>query len=153
MLFALMVMPRSRSRSMESSTGLGISRWESAPVIWRRRSASVDLPWSICAMIQKLRMNFGSIYLMTGRALFFELLHAAQIGAVQSFSLPQIALSRKASDLQWQFVSAASSGKQIRYNRKLRRKKNLNDTVPALLLLLSPAPRLRTKTQADERRT
>src|SRR5260370_12142454 len=88
-------------------------------------------------MIQKLRMNFESIYLMTGRALFFELLHAAQIGAVQSFSLPQIALSRKASDLQWQFVSAASSGKQIRYNRKLRRKKNLKDTVAAFLLLLS----------------
>ncbi len=58
-----MVMPRSRSRSMESRTCSCISRCESAPVISRRRSASVDLPWSICAMMQKFRMNFGSIVL------------------------------------------------------------------------------------------
>src|SRR5213078_4477143 len=63
MLFALMVMPRSRSRSMESSTCSCISRWVSAPVISSRRSASVDLPWSMCAMMQKFRMNFGSIFL------------------------------------------------------------------------------------------
>ncbi len=29
----------------------------SAPVVSRNRSASVDLPWSICAMTEKLRMN------------------------------------------------------------------------------------------------
>src|SRR6266403_1579397 len=63
MLFALMVMPRSRSRSMESRTCSCISRWVSAPVISSRRSASVDLPWSMCAMMQKFRMNFGSIFL------------------------------------------------------------------------------------------
>src|SRR3981189_223595 len=63
MLFALMVMPRSRSRSMESSTCSCISRWVSAPVISSRRSARVDLPWSMCAMMQKFRMNFGSIFL------------------------------------------------------------------------------------------
>src|SRR6266851_4881438 len=63
MLFALMVMPRSRSRSMESRTCSCISRCVSAPVISRRRSASVDLPWSMCAMMQKFRMNFGSIFL------------------------------------------------------------------------------------------
>src|SRR6266446_4400991 len=79
MLFALMVMPRSRSRSMESSTCSCISRCESAPVISSKRSASVDLPWSMCAMIQKLRMNFGSIYLMTGRGSLFEMSHAARI--------------------------------------------------------------------------
>src|SRR5262245_58609498 len=54
-----MVMPRSRSISMESSTCSTISRALSAPVVWIRRSASVDLPWSICATIAKLRM--GSI--------------------------------------------------------------------------------------------
>src|SRR5215467_5279518 len=63
MLFALMVMPRSRSRSIESRTCSCISRSESAPVISSRRSASVDLPWSMCAMMQKFRMNFGSMYL------------------------------------------------------------------------------------------
>src|SRR6202158_1551077 len=63
MLFALMVMPRSRSRSMESRTCSCISRWVSAPVISSKRSASVDLPWSMCAMMQKFRMNFGSIFL------------------------------------------------------------------------------------------
>src|SRR5438477_53041 len=46
MLFALMVMPRSRSRSIESSTCSCISRCVSAPVISSKRSASVDLPWS-----------------------------------------------------------------------------------------------------------
>src|SRR5215475_8919334 len=62
MLFALMVMPRSRSRSIESRTCSCILRSESAPVISSKRSASVDLPWSMCAMMQKFRMNFGSMY-------------------------------------------------------------------------------------------
>src|ERR1039457_6657365 len=56
-----MVMPRSRSRSMVSRTCSIISRCESAPVISSSRSASVDLPWSMCAMIEKLRMNWGSM--------------------------------------------------------------------------------------------
>jgi hypothetical protein len=51
-----MVMPRSRSISMESSTCSTISRASSPPVSWISRSASVDLPWSIWAMIAKLRM-------------------------------------------------------------------------------------------------
>src|SRR5262249_12161576 len=53
-------MPRSRSRSIESSTCASISRFWSAPVISRKRSASVDLPWSMCAMTEKLRMRCGS---------------------------------------------------------------------------------------------
>ena len=50
-----MVMPFSRSRSIESSTWLVIWR---ASIVWvssRSRSASVDLPWSTWAMIEKLR--------------------------------------------------------------------------------------------------
>ena len=39
-----------------------ISRWVSAPVSSSRRSASVDLPWSMCAMMQKLRMYWGSMF-------------------------------------------------------------------------------------------
>src|ERR1043165_3086977 len=54
-------MPRSRSRSMLSSTWFSISRSESAPVSSSRRSASVDLPWSMCAMMEKLRMRDGSM--------------------------------------------------------------------------------------------
>src|SRR5262245_61685006 len=53
-------MPRSRSRSMASSTCASISRAWRAPVISRNRSASVDLPWSICAMTEKLRIRCGS---------------------------------------------------------------------------------------------
>ena len=56
-----MVMPRSRSRSIVSRTCSIISRLESAPVTSSKRSASVDLPWSMCAMIEKLRMNWGSM--------------------------------------------------------------------------------------------
>ena len=55
-VLALMVMPRSRSMSIESSTCSTISRSAMVPVCWISRSASVDLPWSIWAMIAKLRM-------------------------------------------------------------------------------------------------
>src|SRR5437867_2524658 len=56
-----MVMPRSRSRSMESSTCASISRACSAPVSSRKRSASVDFPWSIWAMMAKFLTRWGSI--------------------------------------------------------------------------------------------
>src|SRR5262245_30546716 len=57
----LMVMPRSRSRSMLSSTCACMSLAASVPVSSRKRSASVDLPWSMCATMQKLRMRVGSM--------------------------------------------------------------------------------------------
>src|SRR5258708_18133202 len=57
-----MVMPRSRSSSIESSTCSAISRSASPPHIWMKRSASVDLPWSIWAMMEKFRMWLWSIY-------------------------------------------------------------------------------------------
>ena len=52
---ALMVMPFSRSRSIESSTWLVIWRASMVCVSSRMRSASVDLPWSTWAMMVKLR--------------------------------------------------------------------------------------------------
>ena len=52
-------MPRSRSRSIESSSCGRWSRGSTAPVISRMRSASVDFPWSMWAMIEKLRMLRG----------------------------------------------------------------------------------------------
>src|SRR5207245_10939908 len=55
-----MVMPRSRSSSMSSRNCADISRAETAPVASRMRSASVDFPWSMWAMIEKLRMRVGS---------------------------------------------------------------------------------------------
>src|SRR5438309_6819872 len=58
---ALIVMPRSRSRSMESSTCACISRALSEPVSSSSRSAKVDFPWSMCAMIAKLRMEAASM--------------------------------------------------------------------------------------------
>src|SRR5438105_1921583 len=54
---ALIVMPFSRSRSMESSTCSAISRALRVCVRSSKRSARVDLPWSMCAIMQKLRMN------------------------------------------------------------------------------------------------
>src|SRR5205085_2510350 len=66
-----MVMPRSRSMSMESSTCSlpAISRSVSPPVIWIRRSASVDLPWSIWATMAKLRMlEMGAVVMGRGIA-------------------------------------------------------------------------------------
>src|SRR3954451_11779129 len=49
-------MPRSRSRSIESSTWARIDRGSTVFVISRMRSGSVDFPWSMWAMIEKLRM-------------------------------------------------------------------------------------------------
>src|ERR1700686_5938444 len=59
--WALMVMPRSRSRSIESRTWACISRMASDPVSSSNRAASVDFPWSICAIIAKFRMREASI--------------------------------------------------------------------------------------------
>src|SRR5574341_1177993 len=50
-------MPRSRSRSIESRNCSVISRLLSAPVRSSRRSESVVLPWSMWAMIEKLRIR------------------------------------------------------------------------------------------------
>src|SRR5688500_18050630 len=54
---ALIVMPRSRSIGLLSRTCASISRAVRPPQSWMMRSASVDLPWSTWAMIEKLRMN------------------------------------------------------------------------------------------------
>src|SRR5436853_2823589 len=51
----LMVIPFSRSRSMLSRTCSFILPRGMVLVISSSRSASVDLPWSMCAMMQKFR--------------------------------------------------------------------------------------------------
>src|SRR5690606_15227096 len=51
-----MVMPRSRSIGLLSSTWASISRSVSPPHRWMMRSESVDLPWSTWAMMEKLRI-------------------------------------------------------------------------------------------------
>src|SRR6202042_2161675 len=65
---ALIVMPRSRSMSIESSTCSTMSRTAIVPVCWMRRSASVDLPWSIWAMIAKFRI-FSIEWAVIGRGI------------------------------------------------------------------------------------
>src|SRR3954465_4172056 len=57
----LMVMPRSRSMSMRSRYWARMSRSLTMPVMPSMRSARVDLPWSMWAMMQKLRMNDGAV--------------------------------------------------------------------------------------------
>src|SRR4051794_40769870 len=57
----LIVMPRSRSMSIRSRYCARMSRSETTPVICSIRSASVDLPWSMWAMMQKLRIAAGSV--------------------------------------------------------------------------------------------
>src|SRR5579884_1352396 len=58
---ALIVMPFSRSRSIWSSTCSVSWRCDSVPVSSSRRSARVDFPWSMWAMMQKFRMRACSI--------------------------------------------------------------------------------------------
>src|SRR6266478_3975193 len=60
-------MPRSRSISIVSSTCSRISRASSPPQVWISRSASVDLPWSIWAMIAKLRIWLSGVVMMFQR--------------------------------------------------------------------------------------
>ena len=59
-----MVIPRSCSISMLSSTWLVISRAVSPPVVWISRSDSVDLPWSMWATTLKFRMRSTGVLLI-----------------------------------------------------------------------------------------
>src|SRR3954464_1978369 len=58
---ALMVMPRSRSMSILSRYCARMFRLSTRPVRSSIRSANVDLPWSMWAMMQKFRMRAGSV--------------------------------------------------------------------------------------------
>ena len=64
---ALMVIPRSRSRSMLSMNCALRSRSVSASVASSSRSASVDLPWSMWAMMEKLRIRRVGVDIGAGR--------------------------------------------------------------------------------------
>ena len=57
----LIVMPRSRSMSIRSRYCARIARASTTPVSCSIRSASVDLPWSMWAMMQKLRISSGGV--------------------------------------------------------------------------------------------
>src|SRR5215510_8196696 len=57
----LIVMPRSRSMSIRSRYWSRISRASTTSVSCSIRSASVDLPWSMCAMMQKFLMLPGDV--------------------------------------------------------------------------------------------
>src|SRR3954469_18603165 len=58
---ALIVMPRLRSMSIRSRYWARICRASMIPVTSSIRSASVDLPWSMWAMMQKFRIRAGSV--------------------------------------------------------------------------------------------
>src|SRR3954454_10195238 len=60
-------MPRSRSSSILSRSCGRCLRASTAPVTSRMRSARVDLPWSIWAMIEKLRMFSAGAWLTLKR--------------------------------------------------------------------------------------
>ena len=57
----LIVMPRSRSMSMRSRYCARMAAASTTSVSCSIRSASVDLPWSMWAMMQKFRMIAGSV--------------------------------------------------------------------------------------------
>ena len=61
-VYARTVMPRSRSTARVSSTYASLfSNFDTVFVISSIRSAKVDFPWSICAIIEKLRMRSRGI--------------------------------------------------------------------------------------------
>src|SRR5204863_463450 len=82
-----MVMPRSRSSSMSSRNCADISRAETAPVASRMRSASVDFPWSMWAMIEELRMWVAWLA-PNGELLGVEFDDVARAADAQTLELP-----------------------------------------------------------------
>ena len=60
----LIVMPRSRSMSIVSSSWASMSRSSTVRVSSRMRSEMVDFPWSMWATIEKLRMWEVSVVVM-----------------------------------------------------------------------------------------
>ncbi len=66
---ALIVMPRSRSMSIRSRYWARICRSSTTPVSCSMRSANVDLPWSMCAMMQKFRILAGSVNVVSAKLL------------------------------------------------------------------------------------
>ncbi len=64
-----MVMPRSRSMSIRSRYWARISRSATTPVSCSIRSASVDLPWSMWAMMQKFRICAGAVKVWSAKLL------------------------------------------------------------------------------------
>src|SRR5690242_7738666 len=69
-------MPRSRSMSIRSRYCARIDRSSTTPVSCSIRSASVDLPWSMCAMMQKFRMIAGSVLPGWGRLALLDKEHS-----------------------------------------------------------------------------
>src|SRR5882757_4358924 len=63
--WALIVMPRSRSMSIELRYWARMSRASTAPVYSRMRSARVDFPWSMWAITLMLRMASGRVIACT----------------------------------------------------------------------------------------
>src|SRR5258708_15767642 len=76
----LVVIASWSARFMVWRTCACISRMVSDPVSSSRRSASVDLPWSICAMIAKLRRKAASI----GCGLIFDFSRREQFSVLGS---------------------------------------------------------------------
>src|SRR5699024_6582740 len=85
-------MPLSLSRSILSSTWDCISLSVSSPVFSMIRSARVDLPWSICAIIQKLRILFWSVTLRFSSSLssMYISSHLCFIISHQRFTSPDV---------------------------------------------------------------
>src|SRR3954447_8589161 len=64
-----MVMPRSRSMSIRSRYWARMARGSTTPVSCSIRSARVDLPWSMWAMMQKFRISSGDVNVLSANVL------------------------------------------------------------------------------------
>ena len=68
-VLGLIVMPRSRSDVHPVQVLARIERSSTTPVSCSIRSASVDLPWSIWAMMQKFRICSGAVNVLSAKLL------------------------------------------------------------------------------------
>src|SRR5438067_6228663 len=131
-------MPRSRSISIVSSTCSRISRASSPPQVWISRSASVDLPWSICAMIAKLRIWLSGV-VMT----FQRVPPEHKVGAAPDQREPTRQIDVQERQMR---VSVVLAGRERRGNRDFKciepmKRRDLITAIPAAAILRSAAGR------------
>src|ERR1035441_10412867 len=89
--WALLAMPRSRSMSIEWRYCARMSLGSTAPVSSKIRSDSVDLPWSMCAMMLRLRILLESTDEEEVATVTQGYRHAVKTLEVEGFSRPLLA--------------------------------------------------------------
>src|SRR5437762_2535042 len=145
-------MPRSRSISIVSSTCSRISRASSPPQVWISRSASVDLPWSICAMIAKLRIWLIGVVMTFQRVPLIGFVHgSAPVGQYKSYVASFVAGLREEDFESGRNVAVEYRWAEGEYERVPGLTTDLLSLKPSLIVAYGPPNLLRAALDAASR--